>query len=373
MALNCVTCGAENPVTNRFCGQCGTQLARDLEVSAKGVSAKKEEEAGSEHLRENRGEELRERADNAATNKLDGTTGGNAVHGAPANSGATQPPKKYRIIIEPENTARTGFLGLSGDGTAGYEDDEDDKPASHLWRYIAVAVVAVAVVLAVWQWRSVRDYGLGQHSLGSMLDDVRQAALGKRVLPTPSAVAADSAGRTVEPPAKPDPPELVESSSSASHTRPAQQTGTLRRSAPGAATPNQSARVITPRAMGAPLADIPDDESPAVSKRATNFRESHPSDPAANLPSTALAGAYEMNRAAHAGDAEVRAMWLWKAVAKENPQAPVELARMYVQGSGVVRNCEQAQVLLRSAAKNGNEQARLSLQEILLRGGCSAR
>jgi TPR repeat protein len=80
-----------------------------------------------------------------------------------------------------------------------------------------------------------------------------------------------------------------------------------------------------------------------------------------------------MNRAVNASDAEARAAWLWRAVSKGNPEAPVELARMYEQGNGVVRSCGQAQVLLRSAAAKGNAQARLSLQQIRIRGGCSAR
>jgi TPR repeat protein len=79
-----------------------------------------------------------------------------------------------------------------------------------------------------------------------------------------------------------------------------------------------------------------------------------------------------MKRAAHT-DGEVRALWLWKAVGKGNPQASVELATMYVQGSGVVRNCDQAQILLRGAAEKGNEQARFSLQQMRLQGGCTPR
>jgi TPR repeat protein len=80
-----------------------------------------------------------------------------------------------------------------------------------------------------------------------------------------------------------------------------------------------------------------------------------------------------MNRAAHAGDAELRAVWLWRALGKGNLEAPVELARMYEQGDGVVQSCDQAQVLLRSAAAKGNEQAKLNLQQIHRRGGCSGR
>jgi TPR repeat protein len=78
-----------------------------------------------------------------------------------------------------------------------------------------------------------------------------------------------------------------------------------------------------------------------------------------------------MRRAAAAADALSRATWLWRAVGKGNPQAPVELARMYEEGSGVTRNCDQAQLLLRAAAARGNQQAKLSLRDMRIRGGCS--
>jgi TPR repeat protein len=84
-------------------------------------------------------------------------------------------------------------------------------------------------------------------------------------------------------------------------------------------------------------------------------------------------GADELNRAANARNAEARAAWLWRAVGKGNPQAPVELARMYEQGNGVVRSCDQARVLLRVAAAKGNEEARRNLQLMRIRGGCSGR
>ena len=75
-------------------------------------------------------------------------------------------------------------------------------------------------------------------------------------------------------------------------------------------------------------------------------------------------GADEMNRAAHSDDAQLRVFWLWKAISKGNPDAPVELAKMYEQGNGVVRSCDQARILLRSAAAEGNEQALLNLQQL---------
>jgi TPR repeat protein len=45
--------------------------------------------------------------------------------------------------------------------------------------------------------------------------------------------------------------------------------------------------------------------------------------------------------------------WLWKAVAKENPNAPLILSDLYLRGDGVPKSCDQARVLLRAAARKG--------------------
>ena len=57
-----------------------------------------------------------------------------------------------------------------------------------------------------------------------------------------------------------------------------------------------------------------------------------------------------MTKARNASDSAAAAAWLWKATAKGNPDAPVQLANMYIQGDGVPRSCEQAMVLLKTAA-----------------------
>ena len=76
------------------------------------------------------------------------------------------------------------------------------------------------------------------------------------------------------------------------------------------------------------------------------------------LSSRPLPGADEMAKAKNASDSAAEAAWLWKATAKGNPDAPVQLADMYVKGDGVPRSCEQAVVLLKTAAEKENARAR---------------
>ncbi len=64
---------------------------------------------------------------------------------------------------------------------------------------------------------------------------------------------------------------------------------------------------------------------------------------------------------------EVRA--LWSAVGQGNTAAEVTLAKLYLIGGGVPKNCDQARVLLRAAAKKGNGEAIGKLSQIT-RQGC---
>ncbi len=324
MALICVNCGEENPGTNRFCGQCGRQL---------------------------------ERAEDVAVNSASDAGSSIAIVGAPASSGAVQPRHEFDLSLAGQNTAGTGvhgpsFLGLSEDEIFYYEDEEH-KPPSHLRRNIAIAGLVVALALIAWQWQSIADSS--QYVLASVQYAFRKAQPASAAAGNPLVVAADSASRVPAPP--PATPKA----------QPLPQTGNLRESPPPAAATKRAADEVTPRAMSAPAA-IPNRPSPAANQP-DKLRTAHPESSSSPTPP----GAYEMERAAKASDADVRVAWLWNAVSKGNPQASVELAKIYVQGSGVVRNCEQAQVLLRGAAAKGNEEAKQGLQQIRIQGGCVLR
>jgi hypothetical protein len=56
-------------------------------------------------------------------------------------------------------------------------------------------------------------------------------------------------------------------------------------------------------------------------------------------------------------DTAEASQWLWKSVAKHNDKAAVLLADLYLKGDGVSKNCEQARVLLDSAARKGTSGA----------------
>ena len=67
-------------------------------------------------------------------------------------------------------------------------------------------------------------------------------------------------------------------------------------------------------------------------------------------------------------DRSAQAAQLWAAVGSGDSSAEVGLARLYLKGEGVPRNCEQARILLRAAAKGRNREARRQLQKLRFSG-----
>jgi len=316
-------------------------------------------------------------------------------------------PLEHRAFLaDGEKTARTGvsgpsFLGLTDDVPTDPDDPYEDpetalEPESHLWRNIGVAVLACAVTLISMEWHSISEVAVALLQNGSMTS--------KATVPhNSSTIVASNISREIDhapgiPPAsaQADSPQALDNSPNAGHSLPVPPADSAPNSEPPASTSNGT-RVSPsrqqPPAMSAPVTDEPrndlpnndvrDDERsknlpthviPTIDSSAASIAPHASRTNTHRTPRTApLAGASEMNRAASTSDAATRAAWLWRAVGKGNPQAPIELARMYELGNGVTQNCDQAKILLRLAASKGSEQARLNLQQIRFRGACSSQ
>jgi len=127
--------------------------------------------------------------------------------------------------------------------------------------------------------------------------------------------------------------------------------------APSAASPNAAASAPT---AGANSTTRPTTPKLAESPAATVTR----SQPAAdNVEHQGLQGSgtdeFAMaQRLLHGSSGQARdsaeaAKLLWKSIAKHNGPALLELADLYLKGDGVSKNCDQARVLLDSAARRG--------------------
>jgi TPR repeat protein len=63
-------------------------------------------------------------------------------------------------------------------------------------------------------------------------------------------------------------------------------------------------------------------------------------------------------------DSQQAVEWLWKSVAKRNTEATLLLARLYLRGDGVQKNCDQGRILLDIAARKGSKDAATLLQNL---------
>jgi TPR repeat protein len=85
--------------------------------------------------------------------------------------------------------------------------------------------------------------------------------------------------------------------------------------------------------------------------------------PETNAPTSALAGGGGDELAVAQGylngtngqgrNSAEAAKWLWRAIAKHNANATFLLSDLYLKGDGVSKNCDQARVLLDTAALKG--------------------
>ena len=76
----------------------------------------------------------------------------------------------------------------------------------------------------------------------------------------------------------------------------------------------------------------------------------------------------DLRSANSAQDRSAEVTRLWSAVASGNYSAEVDLARLYLTGDGIPRNCEQAKVLLQAAGKHGSVEALQQLKELRTSG-----
>ena len=128
---------------------------------------------------------------------------------------------------------------------------------------------------------------------------------------------------------------------------------------PAEATPGREST------LGAPKPETPDDTHREPDASGSN--DVPTSEP--ETPSKQTAEVSSKRRKMHfARDRSERVMQLWAAVGVGDSSAEVNLARLYMKGEGVPRNCEQARILLGAAAKGGNREARQQLLKLRTRG-----
>ncbi len=236
------------------------------------------------------------------------------------------------------------------------------EPRSGNWRIVvayAAAVVFAAVVLL--QFRSYRNetndgpIDIVEKKIQAWMPDNQEDADSDQ-----PGTPADSGASASTPSPQTEQPSQPQNQSSAEKTQ-------SPKPGPVAANP--------PPAGNSPKVTIPPPASQSASSVAEKPKRrprSQDNEPEVVVKSS-VPGAAEMAKAKHASDAAAQAAWLWKATAKGNPDAPVMLAEMYIKGDGVPRSCEQAVVLLKTAAINEDVRACNRLASMYATGVCVPR
>lgn len=227
-------------------------------------------------------------------------SGGDRRDDAKPRSNSTPAVFEDSITNPNELSLFRSFRPAADDG----EDDWDTEP-SRIRLYIGVFVVVVIIGLGYLSWRT--SGVASQHSR----EQPAQAppVKGRETPPTPSAPRSTPQGNK--------PAQTPPSTNAEAHRPPPQE---------------------------------PKPEKPAATAA---------DDPLSSAAATAAGdGGEELAMAQHylngtGHDSAEAAKWLWKSIAKQNAQATLQLADLYLKGDGVSKNCEQARVLLDSAARKG--------------------
>ncbi len=322
-------------------------------------------------------------------------------------------PKKKRTEV---TISGPSFLGLTDPPTIEVEDEAEPDPVHAIrtkilkdgtylepprsrWRWgISVVVVLLVIGLSFLEWRSQStqsDNGPVE-LIKAKIDSLRHRGLGNapETQPAPAANSRSAPAMQVEPQVQPG---VLGSSNAATApgdvtkqeaSEPASASPTGSASSPDSSEPKpgQNAAAAAPPAtnpqpaagnnQGAGGDNAGSAAAPAakpLQAEAATQKARSKENAATEPPKPAVPGAEEMAKAAGASDSAARAAWVWKAIAKANPVAPVELADMYIKGDGVPRSCEQALVLLKTAATKENAQARNRLAALYSSGTCVQR
>ena len=253
-----------------------------------------------------------------------------------------------QTFLEPSDTMR-----VTAKSAAETEAVEPSRGSGLTW--LAVAALVAFAAIGVLEWRSqVNHPNNGPVEVVKM----RFQKMLSRYHPLPQ--TSDSADVNA---AKPAMPAEQPQSPPADQNLPANPNGS---SATIAGSPPISDALAGNDAAGQP----PNTTPPAVPKPKP---QPSPDDNEESAVKAVAPGGEELAKANNASDSSAAAAWLWKATAKGNPDAPVRLADMYVKGNGVPRSCEQALVLLKTAAIKENVRARSRLASMYSSGTCVQR
>ena len=316
LVAQCPRCGHDNPTTHQFCGMCGASVQ----------PASSGEFRTDSPYGQHQGEMENHESERPFHSPL--------------------PPLSEAYMDEPPQSVRESRSDpydlslLQGLREREIDDYEYDGPSSRRYRYYIGAVLTILLLLLGYMaWRS------GQISQNSHQASAPPPAAPAEGAPAPQATAPKATA-----------PQAIAAPSVATKVAepPASQPGT------NAAEAAKEQNTVTTSHPAAP-AQQNSPTSPNPSTMAGAEAQFSSSSGAEDL---AMAQRYLAGTNGQARNPAEAAKWLWKAMGKHNGPAALQLADLYLKGDGVTKNCEQARILLDSAAIRGLKGAGERLRNI---------
>ena len=330
--VDCPSCGAANEDSQRFCGMCGSRLHAD--VSSRVVTERE--------VAERTGADISgaERTEAERTVEAEPMEAGEEIE-EPAYASTSPAVQNWHSSFLPReddfDDRRSGGESFDRSYQSSYEDSSYyEEPPSRPYRlYIGAALALIMVALGYMAWRSAQAEG----GLSRLSPKAPPATASAPAPAPPAAATADSHDPAPE----------------ASTPRNEGTAGTPAKAAEKAETPIEKA---TPAAMVAK--DVPSknrsrERTPAKQSVQGRSPEAATSG-GSGAQELAMAHRYLDGSSGQRNPGEA-VDWLWKAVAKGNSEATLQLSDLFLRGNGVPKNCDQARVLLHASASKGNSGA----------------
>jgi hypothetical protein len=292
--VRCRTCGHDNPSKHQFCGMCGSQLAATAPEQVKGKSF---DGAGAE----------KELAEDPELGQADADFGASIDE---ETAGSPDEPCDAPYDLSLYRSLRPEEPG---------EDlDYDDSPSFRYRYYIGALLAILILVLGYLAWRGAQ---------------ANPRAQGTPPPPPPAATQSAAPASSTAPASAPARPlHGVEAQSALLGTK------------TGEPSTAKSAEIPKPVKATAALGHT----LPSTVRPGAASNNGHKGSAGNGAEEYAAAERY-LN--SEPRDSAQAAKWLWKAMAKHNGPAALALADLYLKGDGVAKNCDQARVLLDSAAR----------------------
>jgi hypothetical protein len=289
--VRCKSCGHENVLSQKFCGMCGAVVLVPEAPPHSQFDSISQPDWETDH--------------SAGPVDQEGETRWESESGSvPA----------YEEIAPSTNELSLFQAVPQGSSYADSVWEYDTSPSPPYRFYIGLVLAAMLVGLGYLAWR-----GMAGNSQSH------------QVSAPPPAVARDAD----TPPAQPTPKEEeARPPRDASQATPSDRTRAM-------ATEPETKVAGNGRAQPTPAAET--EPVPALEQAATGKGEKELS----------IAELYLYGGDGKRRDTAEASKWLWKSVAKHNDKATLLLADLYLKGDGVSKNCDQARVLLYSAARKG--------------------